>query len=128
MTKFKQGERYPTRNGGEALVLGIKDDGLIVCSFYKRDGSWDHVIAVYANGRNFDVPNCEWDILPPPPETRDIFVNIGRDATGRLYIRGEHDTREEAEEHSGEPRVGCHRITLRAEFEPSEPTEAERKA
>jgi hypothetical protein len=54
---------------------------------------------------------------PSHPETQTLFVNVGRDATGRLYIRGEHDTREQAEAHSGEPRIGCHRITLRAEFE-----------
>lgn len=116
--KYEVGKTYQLTNGGQGVIGYVFGNGSAY-GIYSRDDVEDYVTPMKwdANGVSDWGDGGKFNIIPPPPETVTLWVNVGRNATARLYIRGEHDTREQAEAHSGEPRVGCHRITLRAEFE-----------
>lgn len=119
-TKFEVGQRYPTRNGGEALVLDVDQRGFLVVARYTSSGTYSGVYGCDESGRRPTASALShgWDILPPEPEKRVVWANVGRNAQGVLYLRGDtYGSRYLADAHHSELRVGCHRIELRAEFE-----------
>lgn len=122
MIKLKQFERYPTRNGGGALVLSGGPGGGMA-AVYTGGGVYAGTFRFRPDGRASKGYDGPWDILPPEPETRTVWVNVYcmNEIPGWLFLPGgSHATRSEADRYMSADRVGCHRITLRAEFEPDD--------
>lgn len=125
-SKFVVGQRYPTRCGGEALVVGVDcyADRHVAAAFYDRTGRYLFCGACRPDGQAFypHFADDGFDIIPP--ESREVWVNVWRDDEGSLRMQGLFRDRKEADDYYAvahaefRPRIGCHPITIRAEFEP----------
>jgi hypothetical protein len=116
MAKFKQFERYPTRNGGTALIL---NNGYpLHAASYDSTGVYEGTRMYNSMGHLLHTAHTDSDIIPPEPEKRTGWLNVYRNKyTGHLFIGGFTDARDGTSRLSAHELVGCHRITIRAEFE-----------
>jgi hypothetical protein len=120
MTKFKQFERYPTRNGGTAVILHSVGNTVYAAAYDSR-GVYEATRTYDACGQYLYVDSQQYDIIPPEPDKLTGWVNVYREDDGSLHSGSVHTTRKQAMScvrggFYGD-RVGCHRITIRAEFE-----------
>lgn len=124
MSKFEQFAKYPTRNGGTALILRVFSDGSTDSALFLPGDDYRGITRHFPSGRLYGASENEWDILPPEPEKHVVWLNVYQTTVGLWgqLARG----REEAETAAkvrpiSAERVGCHRVTLRAEFEDETP-------
>ena len=121
MTKFKQFERYPTRNAGTALILGtLSEDQRYIAAHYRRNDEYNGMLPHTDDGKVGMLHDAfrEFDIIPTEPEKRTGWLNVYRNKyTGHLFMGGFTDARDCTNRLSAHELVGCHRITIRAEFE-----------
>lgn len=126
--KYEVGKTYPVRNGGKAVIGYVFESGTAY-GIYSNDDAEDYACPMTwhadgSSGWRLDRLCADhrgaFDILPPEPEKRTVWANIGRLASGKLHLIDFRPTKQEADcslhAHRNN-RVGCHRITLRAEFE-----------
>lgn len=128
--KYEIGKSYPLRNGGRAVIGYVFENGNAY-AMYSNDAAQDYVcpIKFLPDGRAEHGPMA-FDILPPEPEKRTVWVNVYANEDGSISpaldvhtnrISCDGDAAIERVHGKNRPRVGCHRITLRAEFEEGEP-------
>lgn len=120
-TRFVVGQRYPTRNGGEALVVGADRRGVFAVH-YDDAGDFAATLHHFNNGGVCGmVKGSGNELIEPTPECREVWVNVYRDVHGHLIKSSyEYPDRAEADSRDSGHRVGCHRVILRAEFETPE--------
>jgi hypothetical protein len=73
MTKFKQFERYPTRNGGTALILHTVGN-TVYAAAYDSAGVYLQTRVYDSCGRALHNLSklTDYDIIPPEPEKRTV--------------------------------------------------------
>lgn len=107
-----------TRGGHDVIIYTTSGRGPYPIKGAVRFEEHDDVRSWTIDGRQFQSSRIsgEMDLAPSLPETREVWVNV-YPATVGMWCGLPFKDRDSADALAEPGRIGCHRITMRAEFE-----------